>query len=94
MILLPGTWWILVAYAAINILVFCIYAHDKYKARQNAWRTREGTLLALAFIGPAGAYGSMLVFHHKTRKPRFFLVPVILLLHLILLGYLFIKGSL
>jgi len=41
----------------------------------------EGFLLVLAFLGPFGAFLSMQVFRHKTRKLRFLLVPVFLVLH-------------
>jgi uncharacterized membrane protein YsdA (DUF1294 family) len=80
-----------VVYGVLNIVVFCIYAHDKIKAKRNAWRTSEGVLLALALVGPFGAFAAMIIFHHKTRKVRFFLVPVFLCIHLILAGYILLR---
>lgn len=80
----------LIAYGVINLVVFGVYAHDKYKARQNAWRTSEALLLALALAGPFGAFAAMNLFHHKTRKARFWLVPLFLCLHLGVAGYLFL----
>ena len=85
---------ILALYALINLIAFFLYAHDKQKARNDGWRTTESTLLIVALLGPFGAYGAMRIFRHKTRKFIFYLVPVFLVLHLIVWGYLafFILG--
>jgi uncharacterized membrane protein YsdA (DUF1294 family) len=66
----------------INGLVFFFYAHDKIKAKKNTWRTPENQLLLLALIGPFGAFAAMQVFRHKTRKMKFYLVPVFAILHI------------
>jgi len=79
---------VLALYVLINLIAFFLYAYDKRKARSDGWRTPESTLLVVAFLGPFGAYGAMRIFHHKTRKFIFYLVPVFLVLHLILCGYL------
>jgi len=68
-------------YLCLNLVAALAFAYDKSRAKRNAWRTSEGILLALAFLGPFGAFLSMQVFRHKTRKLRFFLVPVILVIH-------------
>jgi len=78
----------LLVYGVINLLVFCIYARDKYQARHNAWRTSETLLLALALAGPFGAFAAMNLFRHKTRKAWFWLVPLFVCLHLGVAGYL------
>jgi uncharacterized membrane protein YsdA (DUF1294 family) len=69
-------------YAVINGCTFLVYALDKWRAKNNAWRIPEGALLLLALIGPFGAYGAMRMFRHKTQKMKFLLVPVFLVLHL------------
>ncbi|MDO9550729.1 MAG: DUF1294 domain-containing protein [Methanoregula sp.] len=69
-------------YAVLNIIAFFLFANDKRKAKVNAWRTSENLLLLIAAIGPFGAYGAMLIFRHKTRKLKFYLVPVFLIVHL------------
>jgi uncharacterized membrane protein YsdA (DUF1294 family) len=69
-------------YILINGLVFFFYAHDKIKATKNTWRTPENQLLILALIGPFGACAAMQVFRHKTRKLKFYLVPVYAMLHI------------
>ena len=78
----------LIAYAVLNIIVFIVYARDKYQARRNAWRTSETMLLSLALVGPVGAFAAMILFHHKTRKLKFCLVPLFLFIHLTIGWYL------
>ncbi len=53
-------------------------------------RIPEATLLGLALAGGAlGGLAGMRLFHHKTRKARFFVgLPVMLALHLCILGAL------
>ena len=68
-------------YLGLNLIAALAFAYDKSRAKRNTWRTSEDVLLGLAFLGPFGAFLSMQVFHHKTRKLKFFLVPVFLVLH-------------
>lgn len=64
----------------INGITWAVYGLDKWKARRNAWRIPERVLLTLALLGGSlGALAGMAMFHHKTRKPKFFVgVPLIL----------------
>ena len=55
------------------------------KLKKNTWRTPENRLLFFALVGPFGAYAAMLVFRHKTRKMKFYLVPVCAMLHIVML---------
>ena len=56
------------------IVAFVVMGLDKWKARHHAWRIPERTLWFLAlFFGAPGACVGMIVFHHKTRKPAFFI---------------------
>lgn len=68
--------------AAVNLTAFYIYGADKKRAIRNQWRISEKALLMLAVIGGSpGALLGMKVFHHKTKKPKFYLgIPVILVL--------------
>jgi len=70
-------WYLIV----INLVSFFVYGADKRKARQNAWRISERTLILLAAIGGSiGALLGMGVFHHKTKHMKFVIgVPVILI---------------
>jgi uncharacterized membrane protein YsdA (DUF1294 family) len=73
----------LIAIVAItNLAAFFLYAYDKHLARTDAWRTSERTLIAAALVGPFGAYGAMHLFRHKTKKMRFYLVPVFMIIHI------------
>jgi uncharacterized membrane protein YsdA (DUF1294 family) len=71
----------LALYAVLNCIAFLLFAYDKRRAKNNAWRTPENQLLLIAAFGPFGAYSAMLIFRHKTRKLKFFLVPVFLIIH-------------
>jgi uncharacterized membrane protein YsdA (DUF1294 family) len=71
-----------VLYTVFNILSFLLYTYDKWKAKSNRWRIPENLLLIVAALGPVGAYGAMLIFRHKTRKLKFYLVPVFLIIHI------------
>ena len=70
----------------VNVAAFGLYGIDKYKAKRGLWRIPEATLLGIAvFGGSIGAWFGMHVFHHKTKKPRFYVgVPVILFIQLAL----------
>ena len=73
---------LLIYLTVINIAAFAAYGIDKNKAEKHKWRIPEAALLLLAAIGGTiGALAGMLVFHHKTNKPKFVIgLPVILLL--------------
>lgn len=71
----------------ISIVTFFVYGADKNKARKGQWRIPENVLIALAAIGGSiGALIGMRYFHHKTKKPKFYVgVPAILVVQVILL---------
>lgn len=75
---------------AINVVTFFVYGIDKWKARRNAWRIPESTLLWLAAAGGSiGAWAGMNVWHHKTLHNKFrYGIPAILAAQLILFGYM------
>ena len=66
----------------INIVTFIVYGIDKLKAVGHKYRIPERTLLIFVAVGgAAGALLGMLVFRHKIRKPKFFvLVPILLII--------------
>jgi len=74
----------------VNLIAACAFAGDKRKAKKDTWRTSENVLLVLALLGPFGAFLSMRLFRHKTRKIKFWLVPLFLVLHFGVIGYLFV----
>ena len=76
--------WILLGYLAVNVIVFAMYGIDKYKATHKKWRIPEATLIGAAVFGVFGALAGMKFFHHKTKKPKFYItVPVILVLEIV-----------
>ena len=74
----------LVYYLIVNVIGFLLYGIDKLKAKADAWRIPEKTLLLIAAVGGAfGAFLGMKIFHHKTRKPLFkILVPLFAIIHI------------
>ena len=86
--------YFLAAYLILNGIVFLVYGVDKYKAVHNKWRIPETTLLVIAVIGVIGAFAGMHVFHHKTRKPKFYVgVPVIFFLEVLAVIGIFCAGG-
>lgn len=71
----------------INVVAFLAYGLDKYKAKNDLWRIPEATLITLAVIGGSiGALLGMRFFHHKTKKPKFYVgVPVILIVQIVII---------
>lgn len=83
---------ILLIYLALNVFALVIYGLDKGKAMRGGRRIGEGALLFSALLGPFGAYSGMRLFHHKTKKLKFKLVPAFIFLHLALIVYVLIFG--
>ena len=69
-------------FAIINTITFFLYCIDKSRAKRNAWRIPELTLIGFAAAGGAlGAFLGMHLFHHKTRKLKFrILIPIFLII--------------
>jgi uncharacterized membrane protein YsdA (DUF1294 family) len=78
----------LIAYLILNALAFGMYVSDKRKAEKGKWRTKESTLIGIAFLGPFGALAGMLAVRHKTQKLKFKLVYVFLVLHIVAIVFL------
>ncbi|WP_343252664.1 DUF1294 domain-containing protein [Ligaoa zhengdingensis] len=82
--------------AVVNVVGFVLYGYDKFLAKAHQRRIPERILLlAAAAGGSPGCWLAMVLFRHKTRKPKFkFGVPAILLLQLALAGaywYYFVR---
>ena len=76
---------VLICLLLINTAGLLVMLADKKKAQKNLWRIPEATLLTVAALGGSiGVLAGMYLFHHKTRKPKFFIgVPLILTVQLI-----------
>lgn len=70
----------------INLVAFLAMFIDKKKAEKDRWRIKESTLLTLALIGGSiGAITGMYVFHHKTKKPRFYIgIPIMIVVQILI----------
>jgi uncharacterized membrane protein YsdA (DUF1294 family) len=78
---------LLVVLVIVNSVSLMFFGVDKLKSKRGGWRIPESRLLLVAFFGPFGAYAGMLLFRHKTRKVKFLLVPIFLLIHVYLMVY-------
>lgn len=78
-------------WAIISLIAFAACWYDKHKARRQGWRVPERTLLLLCALGGSLAFwAGMYLFHHKTRKPKFYLgVPAIIIAQAALLWFAF-----
>ena len=76
--------------AAINFTTWVAYGLDKGRAKSGKWRIPERTLLLLALAGGSlGALAGMIMFRHKTRKPKFYIsVPVMFVAHCVIVTML------
>jgi len=73
--------YILIYFAAINLISFVMFFVDKQKAKRDKWRIEEKTLHLTSFLGGTlGSIAAMLLFHHKTRKPAFVAITGIALI--------------
>ena len=74
-----------------NPVAFAMYGIDKRRAIKDKWRIPEKKLLLAALFGGAfGALWGMILFHHKTKKAKFFLtIPVLFVLQVVLFSWLF-----
>ena len=67
----------------INLIAFFMFGIDKLKAKKSSYRISEKTLITICAIGGAlGGLLGMMIFHHKTSKPKFIItVPLLVLLY-------------
>lgn len=77
----------LVLLVILNIISLILFGVDKLKSMRGGWRIPELRLLLVALFAPFGAYAGMLLFNHKTRRAKFFLVPIFLFIHLFVIVY-------
>lgn len=70
----------------INAAAMLLMLIDKLKAKLDAWRIPEATLMGVAAIGGSvGALLGMYLFRHKTRHAKFTIgIPMILALQIVL----------
>lgn len=84
---------ILIYLLIINLIGFLSMGFDKFKAKNNFWRTKEKTLFIIAAIGGSiGSIVGMYVFRHKTKHNSFvFGMPMIFAVQIGLVCYLIFK---
>lgn len=82
---------VLICMAIMSAIGFVAMGVDKIKAKNDAWRIPERTLLLLAFAGGGpGVWLGMEFFRHKTKHLQFkYGVPVIAVLEFVAVCYVF-----
>ena len=84
--------WIVVYFAAVNLLGFASMGIDKYRAQNHKWRISEAMLFFFAIIG--GSIGSIIgmrFFRHKTKHKLFTIgLPIVLIIQILLILYLWL----
>lgn len=85
----------------INALALLLMLADKLRAKKHRWRIPESVLLGATALGGSlgallggslGALLGMYLFHHKTRKPKFYItVPLLLAAHCALLVWIYVR---
>ena len=75
----------------MDLISFTIFYIDKRKAIKGKNRISENSLLLSAFLfGSIGAFLSMQIFRHKTKKMKFrILVPLFFVVKVLILYYLY-----
>lgn len=74
-----------------NIFVFALFGFDKYRAKKQRRRVPERNLILASFLqGATGGIFAMVIFNHKTAKPKFrFLIPLFVIENMAVFYYLF-----
>ena len=85
---------VLILLLVINAITLFFFMFDKIFAMKDKWRVKEKTLILLGlFGGSLGALLAMILFRHKIRKPKFYiLIPLFLAIHITLFVFCLIKG--
>lgn len=85
---MPDPNQLIILLAALNAVALILYGIDKLLAKTGKRRISEKALLiSTALLASPGALIGMVVFNHKTSKPKFrYGVPTLLLAHAAL-GY-------
>ena len=80
----------MIVFLVWNIAVMLVYGIDKLQAKKGGRRISEKMLISCAFsLGGCGAMFGMIIFNHKTSKPKFrTLVPIATVFNIIIICYL------
>lgn len=77
-----GVYLTLVWLGVLSVFTLLLFAWDKLMAKLGRRRIPEASLLLACLVGGAvGGFVGMHLFHHKIRKPKFYVtVPLLVLL--------------
>jgi hypothetical protein len=73
-------------FLTLNITLFICCYIDKKCAIKNKYRISENLFIFLSMLGGCfGFYLAMILFHHKTKKKKFKIIPLICIVWIIIL---------
>lgn len=80
---MPDPQHIAILFVVLNLIAFTLFGVDKMLSRSERDRLSEKTLLIAAGLGASpGAILAMVIFNHKTARPKFrFGIPLLLVAH-------------
>ena len=83
---------LLIYFAVISLVAVIMTLADKVKAKRNAWRIPEATLMTVGLFGGALAmYVAMKTIRHKTKHKKFMIgLPLEIALHVAIITVLFL----
>ena len=78
----------------INIFLFILYGIDKLLAIKKKNRISEFSLLLISFFsGGIGSILGMIIFNHKTKKVKFWILNILFTILWIIYFFIYIKNS-
>lgn len=83
---------LMIYFAVISLVAVVMTIADKAKAKRDAWRIPEATLMTVGLFGGALAmYITMKTIRHKTKHKKFMIgLPLEIVLHAAIIGVLFL----
>ena len=83
---------LLIYFAVISLVAVIMTLADKFKAKRDAWRIPEATLMTVGLFGGALAmYITMKTIRHKTKHKKFMIgLPLEIALHVAIICVLFL----
>ena len=78
----------------MNFISLIMYGLDKLFAKRNSERIREGYLLFSSFMGGfLCSLAGMILFRHKTRKKKFWILNILFMLMWCYIIYMFYRNG-
>lgn len=78
----------------MNVISLIMYGIDKISAKRNSNRIRESYLFFSSFMGGfLCSLGGMILFRHKTRKKKFWIINILFMIMWCYIIYMFYRNG-